>query len=104
MVRKNSLRKGTIISALVFVIGVIALISMYTLSVSNLSEDTARRATEGSSLTEVKIGPSTSNFLYFGCGQTDFAHREVTGRNADGDTVHAIVCGGVFKAATIRYP
>lgn len=60
--------------------------------------DKATRALEASGYTEIKM----NGFAFFGCDEKDSYHDAFTAKGSNGKMVEGVVCGGVFKGATIR--
>ena len=58
----------------------------------------ATRALEGSGYTNIKI----TGFNWFGCDEKDTFHTGFTATGANGKPVEGVVCGNLFKGATIR--
>ena len=58
----------------------------------------ATRALEGSGYTNVNI----TGFNWFGCDKNDGFHTGFTATGVNGKQVEGVVCGNLFKGATIR--
>ena len=74
------------------VVVVVALLSGCT------QPEKATRALEGSGYTNVNI----TGFNWFGCDKNDSFHTGFTATGANGKPVEGVVCGNLFKGATIR--
>ncbi len=64
-----------------------------------MSDERARRALEGSGITDIQIG----GMAILGCGEKDTFRSKFTGKDARGRPVSGAVCGGLFKGATVRF-
>ena len=94
----------SIFIVLFLLVAILVTIGAYTVGTASLTYDVALKAALGAGLNDLTVSQASPNFLYFQCGEGDTAHRDVHGTNANGDSVSIIVCGGWFKAATVRYP
>jgi len=82
-----------------FIGGAIAIILIgvyiiHTLAVFNLSEDSAQRVAEEAGLLSVEVSWPRMKVLFDGCPSDHLAYRKVSGLNAEGIRVDAVVCGG----------
>ena len=64
-----------------------------------MSDERARRALEGSGITDIQIG----GMAILGCGEKDTFRSKFTGKDSKGNAVSGSVCGGIFKGATVRF-
>ena len=64
-----------------------------------MDAERATRALESSGMHDVKLG----GMAYFGCDEKDIFRQKFTATNAAGQHVSGVVCGGVFKGATVRF-
>ena len=64
------------------------------------SDQRATEAARANGLTDVNVTGTD----WFACSESDMSGgREITATNAQGQTVHAVVCCGVWKRCTVRY-
>ena len=70
-----------------------------------VSSDAAVRAAVSSGIVDPRItGKTVALASFAGCAKEDGVAFDVTGKNASGERVEAVVCCGVwFKACTVRY-
>ncbi len=70
-----------------------------------ISQDNAVRAAEGSGYTDVQVTERSTFFVGLqGCAKSDWVMFDITATDAAGTERTFIVCDGLLKAATIRFP
>lgn len=78
---------------------IITLLAVLLLSAcAPMSDSRATRALEAQGYTDIQF----HGISVFGCSEDDFFRKEFTATGSNGKTVDGVVCGGIFKGATVR--
>jgi hypothetical protein len=77
---------------------VLALLAVSMTACAPMPDGRATRALEAQGYTEIQF----HGLSIFGCSEDDFFRKEFTAKGASGKVVEGVVCGGIFKGATVR--
>jgi len=77
----------------------IAIACLSVLAGCGVDQTKAKRILESQGLSGVSIG----GYAFWGCGQDDDFASTFTAKDAKGQAVSGVVCGGVFKGYTVRF-
>jgi len=63
-----------------------------------MSDERATRAVQAAGMTDVQI----TGVPIWGCGEEDTVRAKFEAKDRSGNRVTGVVCGGIFKGATVR--